>query len=51
MKLPQKALQEFKELYRSKYGKELSDKEASIMAIELLNLYRLSQQININNEY
>ena len=32
MLLSQKAIQEFKEVYKKEYGEELSDKEAEIMA-------------------
>ena len=43
MKLPQKSVQEFMNLYKAKYGKELTYDEAEEMGRELLELYSLSQ--------
>jgi|GEM_PF-4837452 len=50
MKIPKEAVKEFQEMYQRKYGKELSWKEAESQAMELLNLYKLSQQLNITYE-
>ncbi len=47
MKIPKEAVSQFQELYRVKYGKELTFEEAEIEARELLNLYALSQNKNI----
>ena len=38
--LPAEAINEFKELYRKKFGVELSDEEASFRANNLVNLYK-----------
>lgn len=38
--LPQKAVEELKNIYRKKYGKELNDSEAFEMGNRLLNLFR-----------
>lgn len=40
--LPQQAIQEFKELYKKRYGVELSDEEASGRANRLFNLYKVT---------
>lgn len=40
--LPEKAIQEFKELYKKRFNKELSDQEASYRANNLFNLYRVT---------
>lgn len=40
--LPEKAIQEFKELYKKRFGKELSDQEASYRANNLFNLYKVT---------
>jgi len=40
--LPEKAIQEFKELYKKRYGVELSDQEASDRANRLFNLYKVT---------
>jgi hypothetical protein len=37
--LPRKAIQEFKQLYRKRYGVEISDDEATFRANNLVNLY------------
>lgn len=39
--LPQKAIQEFKELYKKRFGVELSDTEASFRANNLFKLYKI----------
>lgn len=39
--LPPEAIQEFKELYRLRYGIELSDEEASFRANNLVRFYEL----------
>lgn len=39
--LPQKAVQEFKELYKKRFGVELSDHEASDRANRLFKLYKV----------
>jgi hypothetical protein len=40
--LPNKAVQKFKELYKKRFGKELSDQEASYRANNLFNLYKVT---------
>jgi hypothetical protein len=40
--LPEKAIQEFKELYKKRYGVELSDEEASGRANRLFKLYKVT---------
>jgi hypothetical protein len=40
--LPKEAIQEFKELYKKRYGVELSDQEASRRANNLVNLYKVT---------
>ena len=40
--LSEKAIQEFKELYKKRYGVELSDQEASYRANNLFNLYKVT---------
>jgi len=40
--LPNKAIQEFKELYKKRFGQELSDQEASYRANNLFNLYKVT---------
>lgn len=37
--LPPEAIKEFKELYRKRYGVEISDEEAVLRANNLVNLY------------
>lgn len=37
--LPKEAIDEFKEIYKKKFGKELDDKEGSFRANNLFNLY------------
>ena len=37
--MPKQAIEEFKELYRRRYGVELTDAEAETRARNLLNLY------------
>ena len=39
--LPPKAIQEFKELYKKRFGVELSDAEASFRANNLFKLYKV----------
>jgi len=41
MILTKEAIQEFKEIYKKVFKKELSDEEAFRMASNLLNLYRV----------
>jgi len=41
MILTKEAIQEFKEIYKKVFKKELSDEEAFQMASNLLNLYRV----------
>jgi len=43
MPLPPEAIAEFRSLYKEKFGKELTLKEATEEAETLLNLYSLSQ--------
>ena len=38
--LPQKAIEEFKKIYKKSYGVELSDEEATDKANRLVNLYK-----------
>lgn len=38
--LSQEAIEEFKELFKKRYGRELSDEEASKRANNLFNLYK-----------
>ncbi len=38
--LSQKALQEFKNIYQEKFGKELSEKDTLDKALRVLNLYK-----------
>jgi len=40
--LPDQAIQEFKKLYKKRYGVELSDQEASYRANNLFNLYKVT---------
>lgn len=40
--LPEKAIKEFKELYKKRCGKKLSDQEASYRANNLFNLYKVT---------
>jgi len=47
MKLDKKAIMEFKAIYAQKYGVDLPDEEAQEQAVEMLNLYCLSQNQNI----
>lgn len=37
--LSDKALQEFKKIYREEYGEEISDEKATELGINLLNFY------------
>ncbi len=52
--LSEKALKEFREIYRKKFGKELNEKDTLDKALRLLNLYKAvygpnkSSQANIN---
>lgn len=39
--LPKEAIEEFKNLYKARYGVDLSDEEASFRANNLVNLYKL----------
>lgn len=39
MKLTDSQLQKFKQIYKEKFGKTLSDKEAISLSIPLVNLY------------
>lgn len=41
MALPDKAIQEFKVIYKAKCGEDLSDDEARIRAENFLNLFNL----------
>lgn len=38
--IPKEAIEEFKQIYKSKYGEKLADSEAYCLAIKLLNLYK-----------
>lgn len=40
MRLPAQAIQEFKQLFKQRYGKTLSDEEAVLRATNLLKLYK-----------
>jgi hypothetical protein len=37
--LPQEAIEEYKKLYKQRFGVDLSDEEASLRANNLVNLY------------
>lgn len=39
-KIPDEAIREFKVIFKQSYGKELSDKEAYVLAGNVLNLYK-----------
>lgn len=47
MGLPEKSIEEFKEIYKKEYGKELNDAEASEAANNLVNFYKLLWDISI----
>jgi hypothetical protein len=47
MKLPQEAIDEFRDLYERKFGKRLSDEEIQEEAVHLINLFALSKGMNI----
>ncbi len=52
--LPEKAIKEFKEIYRKEFGKELSEKDALDKSLRIFNLYKAvygsnkSQRSNTN---
>lgn len=39
--LPQEALIEFKQIYKEEFGVELSDEQATIKAIAILNIFKV----------
>ena len=45
MQLSQKAIDEFKEIYREEYGKEISDAEARDMGTRLLRILEVIQDV------
>ncbi|MFH1909785.1 MAG: hypothetical protein ABIJ72_01145 [bacterium] len=49
MTLPPKAIEEFKEIYKKEYGKELSDVEASESANNLVGLFKLLWDCSIRD--
>jgi len=38
--LPKEAIEEFKRIYKAEYGEEISDKEASDLAVNLVLLFK-----------
>ncbi len=52
--LPKEAIEEYKQLYKARYGVVLSDDEASFRANNLVNMYKLvygdTTDRNINQE-
>lgn len=44
MKLSKKAIEEFKEIYKNKYGEEISDEEAYEKGRRLIRLFKLIYQ-------
>ncbi len=38
--IPQEAIREFKEIYRKKFGEEITEKDALDKALRILNLYK-----------
>lgn len=51
MKLPRKAINEFKEIYKKQHNVEISDAEANRLGNKLLNLYKLVYLPTNQNEY
>jgi hypothetical protein len=57
--LPQKAINQFKELYKKRFGIELDDKDAEFRANNLINLYKAvyigpisdNDNANLKNQY
>jgi hypothetical protein len=57
--LPQKAIDQFKELYKKRFGIELDDKEAEFRANNLINLYKAvyigpisdNDNVELKNQY
>jgi len=57
--LPKKAIDQFKELYKKRYGVELDDKEAEFRANNIINLYKAvyigpiseNDQVELKNQY
>ena len=47
MKLPEACIKELKAIFLQKFGENLSDEETREQALELLNMYSLSQNNNI----
>jgi len=47
MNLPREAINEFKVIFLQKFGEDLTDEKAQEQALELLNMYSLSQNQNI----
>jgi len=41
MRLPQKAIEDFKKIYKKEYGEDISDSEAEQMAFRFLSLFAL----------
>ncbi len=41
MKLSEEAIEEFREIYRKEFGKEISDGEAQEMGIRLIRLFKI----------
>ena len=57
--LPKKAIDQFKELYKKRFGVELDDKEAEFRANNLFNLYKAvyispisdNDNVELKNQY
>jgi len=57
--LPKKAIDQFKELYKKRFGVELDDKEAEFRANNLFNLYKAiyispisnNDNVKLKNQY
>lgn len=47
MILPEKAIEEFKEIFEKEYGKKLSDTEASEAAHNLVNFYEILWEVSL----
>lgn len=45
MQLTQEAIDEFKEIYKKEYGKEISDDEAREMGTRLLRVFKIIQDV------
>ncbi|HEX3033940.1 MAG TPA: hypothetical protein VHT73_02260 [Thermodesulfobacteriota bacterium] len=50
MRLSKEAIEEFKEIYRKKFGEVISDEEAYEKGLRLLRLFKLIYQSNSGKE-